>query len=89
MHSCVVDSYEGMRSTIAHLIQAHGFKKNVFMRRPENNPYTQERFFAYRDVLQEAGIPAGRWGTPAGLASYAASYLHGAIIPVDGGWLAR
>jgi 2-deoxy-D-gluconate 3-dehydrogenase len=41
-------------------------------------------------------IPAGRWGTPEDLkgltvflASEAANYLHGAIIPVDGGWLAR
>jgi 2-deoxy-D-gluconate 3-dehydrogenase len=41
-------------------------------------------------------IPAGRWGEPADiagaavfLASPAAKYLHGAIIPVDGGWLAR
>lgn len=41
-------------------------------------------------------IPAGRWGTPADvggtavfLASSAADYLNGAIIPVDGGWLAR
>lgn len=40
-------------------------------------------------------IPAGRWGTPEDLkgavvflASDAARYLHGAIIPVDGGWLA-
>ena len=41
-------------------------------------------------------IPAGRWGLPgdiAGaavfLASPAARYIHGAVIPVDGGWLAR
>ena len=41
-------------------------------------------------------IPAGRWGTPSDLAgavvflsSRAADYLHGIILPVDGGWLAR
>lgn len=41
-------------------------------------------------------IPAGRWGTPDDLrgvvvflASAASDYLHGAIIPVDGGWLTR
>lgn len=41
-------------------------------------------------------IPAGRWGVPEDiaqtavfLASPAANYIHGAIINVDGGWLAR
>lgn len=41
-------------------------------------------------------IPAGRWGDPSDLggaavflASRAADYVHGAILPVDGGWLAR
>ncbi|MBM0202378.1 2-dehydro-3-deoxy-D-gluconate 5-dehydrogenase KduD [Micromonospora sp. STR1s_5] len=41
-------------------------------------------------------IPAGRWGTPEDLmgaavflASDAARYVHGAVLPVDGGWLAR
>jgi 2-dehydro-3-deoxy-D-gluconate 5-dehydrogenase len=41
-------------------------------------------------------IPAGRWGDPRDLggaavflASSAASYVQGIILPVDGGWLAR
>jgi len=43
-----------------------------------------------------ARIPVGRWGTPEDLqgavvllASEAGRYMHGAIVPVDGGWLAR
>lgn len=43
-----------------------------------------------------ARIPVGRWGKPADiggtavfLMSDAANYIHGAVIPVDGGWLAR
>jgi 2-deoxy-D-gluconate 3-dehydrogenase len=46
------------------------------------------------DILKR--IPAGRWGKPqdlAGaavfLAASASDYVHGTILPVDGGWLAR
>ncbi|PRZ08678.1 2-deoxy-D-gluconate 3-dehydrogenase [Isoptericola sp. CG 20/1183] len=49
-----------------------------------------------REQSISARIPAGRWGTPedlAGifvyLASPASAYVHGAVVPVDGGWLVR
>lgn len=41
-------------------------------------------------------IPAGRWGRPSDigdaavfLLSNASNYMHGTVVPVDGGWLAR
>ena len=47
-----------------------------------------------RQILER--IPAGRWGEASDIAgacvflcSPAAAYIHGAILPVDGGWLAR
>jgi 2-dehydro-3-deoxy-D-gluconate 5-dehydrogenase len=47
-----------------------------------------------REIL--ARIPAARWGSPDDvvgpvvfLASSAADYVNGSVIPVDGGWLAR
>jgi 2-deoxy-D-gluconate 3-dehydrogenase len=47
-----------------------------------------------RQILDR--IPAGRWGTPedlAGaavfLASAASDYIHGHVLVVDGGWMAR
>lgn len=43
-----------------------------------------------------ARIPAGRWGAPDDigdaavfLLAPASNYMHGAVMPVDGGWLAR
>jgi 2-deoxy-D-gluconate 3-dehydrogenase len=47
-----------------------------------------------RSILDR--IPAARWGEPEDIAgtavflcSAAARYIHGTVIPVDGGWLAR
>lgn len=47
-----------------------------------------------RQILER--IPAGRWGVPADLAgaaiflaSSASDYVHGHVLVVDGGWLAR
>jgi len=47
-----------------------------------------------RQILER--IPAGRWGTPEDLAaaavflcSPAGDYLHGHVLVVDGGWMAR
>jgi len=47
-----------------------------------------------RDILGR--IPAGRWGKPSDLggaavflSSAASDYVHGTILPVDGGWLSR
>lgn len=47
-----------------------------------------------RQILER--IPAGRWGDASDIAgacvflcSPAAAYVHGVVLPVDGGWLAR
>jgi 2-deoxy-D-gluconate 3-dehydrogenase len=49
-----------------------------------------------RNAAILARIPAGHWGKPEEiggaavfLASAAADYVHGVVLPVDGGWLAR
>jgi len=49
-----------------------------------------------RNAAILARIPAGRWGEPEDLkgavvflSSAASDYMHGAIVPVDGAWLAR
>jgi 2-dehydro-3-deoxy-D-gluconate 5-dehydrogenase len=62
----------------------------------ETNNTAPLRSDAVRAPAILARIPAGRWGTPADLAgaavflaSRASDYVHGTVLAVDGGWLAR
>lgn len=62
----------------------------------ETNNTEALRADASRNAEILARIPAGRWGRAEDigdaavfLASPAANYIHGAILNVDGGWLAR
>lgn len=67
---------------------APGFMQTEMTAGLKNNPTRREFFFSR--------IAAGRWGEAADLkgvaiflSSHASDYVHGAIIPVDGGYLAR
>lgn len=62
----------------------------------ETNNTTALRADPDRSAAILSRIPAGRWGQPSDigdaavfLLSRASDYMHGAIVPVDGGWLAR
>jgi 2-deoxy-D-gluconate 3-dehydrogenase len=62
----------------------------------ESNNTTALRADPDRSAAILSRIPAGRWGRPSDigdaavfLLSRASDYMHGALIPVDGGWLAR
>ncbi|UWQ96757.1 2-dehydro-3-deoxy-D-gluconate 5-dehydrogenase KduD [Rhodobacteraceae bacterium M385] len=62
----------------------------------ETNNTEALRADAARNAAILDRIPAGRWGraddiaeTAVFLASPAANYIHGAVLNVDGGWLAR
>jgi DNA-binding LacI/PurR family transcriptional regulator len=55
-HSFVVDGAEGMRQTLRHLIQVHHHRRIAFVRGPEASFDAEERYQAYRQVLEEHGI---------------------------------
>jgi 2-deoxy-D-gluconate 3-dehydrogenase len=99
-----VPGYTASKSAIAGLTRAlanewAGCGVNVNAIAPgyvatDNTQALQDDPARYASILER--IPAGRWGRPddlAGaivfLASAASDYLHGVVLPVDGGWLAR
>jgi 2-deoxy-D-gluconate 3-dehydrogenase len=99
-----VASYTASKSGLAGLTRLlacewaqHGINVNAIAPGYVESNNTQAlRADPERNSAILARIPAGRWGRPSDiggaavfLASDAAAYVHGAILPVDGGWLAR
>ncbi|HKQ69548.1 MAG TPA: substrate-binding domain-containing protein [Polyangiaceae bacterium] len=54
--SLVFDFYTGMRSQMLHLVDVHRFERIAFVRGLSGQDEAEQRFRAYRDVLQERGI---------------------------------
>jgi DNA-binding LacI/PurR family transcriptional regulator/putative methionine-R-sulfoxide reductase with GAF domain len=53
----LVDFSQGMHDVIAHLIEAHGYRRIAFIRGPEESSTGEDRYRAYTDALAEHGIP--------------------------------
>ena len=100
----VVPSYAATKGAVANLTRALanewaslGINVNALAPSYFTTSMTSAlRGDAERSEALLARIPAGRWGEPEDLkgavvflSSDASSYVHGATIPVDGGWLAR
>lgn len=100
----IVPSYTASKSAVVGLTRAlasewSGLGINVNAIAPgyfatDNTAQLRADETRSREIL--ARIPVGRWGTPEDLkgvavflASAASDYVHGAVVPVDGGWLTR
>jgi 2-deoxy-D-gluconate 3-dehydrogenase len=99
-----VPGYAASKGGVAQLAKAlanewapHGVNVNAVAPgyiATDNTQALREDAVRGRQILDR--IPASRWGSPedvAGafvfLASPASDYVHGVVLPVDGGWLAR
>jgi 2-deoxy-D-gluconate 3-dehydrogenase len=87
----------GLTKALANEWAARGVNVNAIAPgyvRTDNTQALREDPSRYEQIL--ARIPAGRWAEPEDIAgaivflsSPASDYVHGAILPVDGGWLGR
>jgi 2-deoxy-D-gluconate 3-dehydrogenase len=87
----------GLTKALANEWAPHGVNVNAIAPgyiATDNTQALQDDPVRSRAILDR--IPAGRWGEAGDLggatvflASDAAAYVHGAILPVDGGWLGR
>ncbi|MDX2677849.1 SDR family oxidoreductase [Streptomyces sp. NY05-11A] len=87
----------GLTKALANEWAAHGVNVNAIAPgyiATDNTQALQDDPVRSKAILER--IPAGRWGGAddlAGaavfLASDAAAYVHGTVLPVDGGWLGR
>ncbi|HET7480946.1 MAG TPA: 2-dehydro-3-deoxy-D-gluconate 5-dehydrogenase KduD [Rubrobacteraceae bacterium] len=99
-----VPSYSAAKAGIANLTRAlanEWASLGINVNAIAPSYFTTELTSALREDTERseallARLPAGRYGEPEDLkgavvflASDAASYVHGAILPVDGGWLGR
>jgi DNA-binding LacI/PurR family transcriptional regulator/anti-anti-sigma regulatory factor len=74
MPGLLMDSYEGMREAMIHLIEVHGHRHVAFVSGPEGHFYAQERYRAYAETLEAYDIPidpnlvtpSGIWGFDVG-----------------------
>ena len=87
----------GMTRALANEWAPHGVNVNAIAPgyfATDNTQALREDPRRSRAILER--IPAGRWGSPDDLggaavflASQASDYVHGTVLPVDGGWLGR
>ena len=100
-----VSAYAASKGGVAQLTKAlanewvpHGVNVNAtapgYLRTDLTAPLWRDDPEGNAEIL--ARLPAGRWGEPADLAgavvflaSWASDYVHGIVLPVDGGWLTR
>lgn len=53
----LIDNFTGIKNILQHLILSHHYTKIAFVKGPEGNPDSDERFKAYQEALSESNIP--------------------------------